>query len=59
MAKATDNPIKFIVEYRDESGKITDRWHYDYGKTKAGPILVENLDLPRKEKRKKVAKTKK
>lgn len=55
LAKA-EAPIKFTVEYKDEAGKITARWHYNLEKFKNGPILVEDLDLPVKEKKKKVAK---
>lgn len=44
---------KFIQEFKDEEGKVVARWHYDKDKFPNGPILCENLDLPRKEKKKK------
>lgn len=51
LSKVVEAPVKFIVEYKDETGKITDRWHYDRNKFPFGPILVENLELPQKEKK--------
>ena len=56
LSKPVEPQIKFTVEYKDRDGNITDRWHYDLNKFRNGPILVENLDLPPKEK---VAKKKK
>lgn len=58
MAKA-ELQTKFVVEYKNDSGKITDRWHYDYSVTRHGPILTENFELPPKQKKKRVAKVKK
>jgi len=55
MAKA-DSPSKFIVEYKDETGKLESRWHYDRNINPNGPIMTENFNLPKKEK--KVAKKK-
>lgn len=49
MAKAQDEPKKFVVEYK-ENGKVISKWHYDYEKFKRGPILVEEFNLPSKEK---------
>lgn len=46
-------PTKFVVEYKSDDGKLEARWHYDYSKTKAGPVLVEHFDLPPKERKKK------
>jgi len=59
MAKAIEtSPIKFVVEYFNNEKQVECRWHYDYAKTKNGPVLVEELLLPGKEKKKKVGKTK-
>lgn len=55
MAKA-DTPSKYIVEYKDETGKLESRWHYDTSINANGPIMTENFNLPKKEK--KVAKKK-
>ena len=53
-----ETPQKFTREYKDESGKITARWHYDRNIHPYGPILVEEFFLPRQEKTiKKVAKS--
>lgn len=52
MAKI-ETPTKFVVEYRSDNGKLEAKWHYDYSKTKAGPVLVEHFDLPSKEKKSK------
>lgn len=44
---------KFVREYKDDTNKkVVSRWHYDYSITKNGPILVEELGLPPKEKKK-------
>lgn len=51
LSKVTETPVKFVVEYKDDDGKVTDRWHYDRSKFPYGPILVENLELPQKEKK--------
>lgn len=51
--KKVEKPTKFVVEYRDTKGKVTDRWHYNLDKFKNGPVLTENLELPPKEKKKK------
>lgn len=53
MAKATEVQSKFIVEYKDETGKLDSRWHYDYAKFTFGPILVEEFNLARKDKSRK------
>ena len=50
LSKPIEPQTKFTVEYKDGTGKVTDRWHYDLNKFRNGPILVENLDLPPKEK---------
>jgi hypothetical protein len=48
---------KFIREYKSDDGKLESRWHYDRDIHPYGPILVEEFNLPRKEKKaKKVAK---
>jgi len=50
-------PQTQVREYFDEQGKLQARWTYDRAKQPNGPILVENFDLPRKEKKvKEVAK---
>ncbi len=51
--KLDNNPKKFVVEYRDDKNKLTDRWHYDLNKFPHGPIMTENLELPAKEKKSK------
>ena len=51
--KEVIKPTKFIVEYKDDKGNVTDRWHYDLSKFRNGPILTENLELPKKEKKSK------
>jgi hypothetical protein len=56
LSKQIDPQRKFIVDYKDDEGKLESRWHYDYSITRAGPHFVENFNLPRKEK---VAKNKK
>ena len=44
---------KFMREYTDEvTKKVTARWYYDLSITKNGPILVEEFDLPAKERKK-------
>lgn len=50
MSKEIIKPRKFIVEYFDTDKRVTDRWHYNLDKFPNGPILTENLDLPKKEK---------
>lgn len=53
MAKAIEPPpTKFVVEYFDDDKKLESRWHYDHNKTKNGPILVEEFNLPGREKKK-------
>jgi len=47
---------KFVIEYKTEEGKLDARWHYDYSVTRKGPVLVENFNLPQKERKKKVGK---
>ena len=56
LSKATELPKQFIVEYKNDDGKLEARWHYDRSITTKGPYLIENFNLPRKEK---VAKNKK
>ena len=56
LSKPTETQRKFTVEYKDATGKVTDRWTYDLDKFRNGPIMTENFELPRKEK---VAKKKK
>ena len=56
LSKQIEPQIKFIREYRDGTDKVTSRWHYDLNKFRNGPIWVENLDLPPKEKKKRVDK---
>ena len=50
LSKPIENPDKFVVEYKDGDGNVTDRWHYDLTKFRNGPIMTENLELPKKEK---------
>ena len=50
LSKQVEPQTKFIREYKDGTGQVTARWHYDLNKFRNGPILVENLDLPLKEK---------
>lgn len=48
---------KFVREYRDEvTKKLTSRWHYDLSITKYGPVLVEEFDLPPKQRKKRSKK---
>jgi hypothetical protein len=56
LSKSIEPQTKFVVEYKDGDGNVTDRWHYDLNKFRQGPIMTENLELPKKEK---VAKKKK
>jgi len=47
---------KFIREYHSydydtKTKKLDSRWHYDLKKFPYGPILVEEFDLPPKEKK--------
>lgn len=59
MAKAIDPPLtKFVVEYLNEEKEVESRWHYNYEKTRSGPVLVEEFLLSGKEKTKKVSKIK-
>lgn len=46
-------PRKFIQEFKNDEGKVIARWYYDKDKFPNGPIMTEDLDLPRKEKKKK------
>ena len=50
LSKPVENPDKFVVDYKDGSGNVTDRWHYDLKKFRNGPIMTENFELPKKEK---------
>ena len=56
LSKPVEPQTKFVVEYKDRDRNVTDRWHYDLNKFRRGPIMTENLELPKKEK---VAKKKK
>lgn len=56
LSKPIEPQTKYVVEYKDGDGNVTDRWHYDLNKFRYGPIMTENLELPKKEK---VAKKKK
>ena len=56
LSKPIEPQTKFTVDYKDGKGNVTDRWHYDLNKFRNGPIMTENLELPKKEK---VAKKKK
>ena len=57
MAKATEPPrTKFVVDYFDDDKKLESRWHYDYNKTKNGPVLVEEFNLPAKERKSRKSK---
>ncbi len=48
---------KFVREYRDEvTKKLTSRWHYDLSITRHGPVLVEEFDLPPKQRKKRSKK---
>ena len=59
MAKPVlEVPTKFVVEYFTEDKKLDSRWHYDYAKTKHGPVLVEDFSSSGKSKKKKVTKEK-
>ena len=52
MAKAVDTPSKYVIrEYYDDSKKLESRWTYNYSVFKNGPILVEEFNLPKKEKK--------
>ena len=55
MAKY-EKQIKFVVEYKDDEKKLSSRWTYDLNKNPYGPILVEEFNLPRPEKRKRKKK---
>ena len=52
MSKPQEEGKKFVVEYI-ENGKVISKWHYDYEKSKFGPILVEEFDLPPKQRKSK------
>lgn len=67
MQKTAPEPNhKFVIEYfttdpETRVKKLESRWHYDLKKFRNGPILVEELSLPPKEKqpkKKKVGKKK-
>jgi len=52
MAKTTDIQSKYIIrEYYDDNKKLESRWTYNLEVFKNGPILVEEFNLPRKEKK--------
>ena len=50
LSKPVEPQTKYVVEYKDGSGNVTDRWHYDLNKFRHGPIMTENFELPKKEK---------
>jgi len=50
LSKPIEDTDKFVVEYKDRDGNVTDRWHYDRKKFRNGPIMTENFELPKKEK---------
>lgn len=59
MAKAASETFtKFVVEYFTDDKKLDSRWHYDYSRTRNGPVLVEHFIFPNKEKKKRVEKLK-
>ena len=51
---ATEVVRKYIQEFKDDQGKVIARCHYDRDKFPNGPILTENFDLPKKEKKTRV-----
>jgi hypothetical protein len=51
--KSEEVSRKFVREFLDDNKKVVARWYYDLNKFPNGPILVENLDLPKKESAKK------
>lgn len=53
LSKPVEPQTKYVVEYTDGNGNVTDRWHYDLNKFRRGPIMTENLELPKKEKKSK------
>lgn len=55
----TDIQSKYIIrEYYDDDKKLESRWTYNYDTFKNGPVLVEQFNLPRKEKKSRKPKTK-
>lgn len=53
MAKAVPEvSTKFIVEYFTDDKKLDSRWHYNYSKTRNGPVLVEHFNFTEKKKEK-------
>jgi len=59
MAKAVPEiATKFVVEYFTHDKKLDSRWHYNYAKTKNGPVLVENFIVSEKGRKKKDTKEK-
>ena len=50
LSKPIEPQTKFVREYKYGTDQVTARWHYDLNKFRNGPIMVENLDLPPKEK---------
>lgn len=44
---------RYSIEYTDEKGKLESRWTYDHSVTTNGPVVVEQFQLPPKQKRKK------
>jgi hypothetical protein len=56
-----EKPTKFVREYytfswETREKKIDSRWHYDLKKFPYGPVLVEEFNLPAKEKKSKKKK---
>lgn len=51
MAKV-QKPTKFVIEYKGDDKKLSSRWTYDLSKNPNGPVLVEEFNIPKPEKRK-------
>jgi hypothetical protein len=52
-----ETPSKYVIrEYYNDEKKLESRWTYNYSVFPYGPILVEEFNLPRKEKQKKEKK---
>lgn len=52
MTKVTEQQSKYVIrEYYDDNKKLESRWTYNYSVSKYGPVLVEEFNLPRKEKK--------
>ena len=48
-----EKATKFVIEYRDANKEVVSKWHYDLKKNPNGPIMVEDFDIPPKEKKSK------